>query len=474
MNISTKIAIALLLCASLGARAQFDYQRTCADAHKQIFDFEFDAPRNTATSDFSPWLSGYSAFVQALTNSDNLSSDDFAVLIKKMKEHDDGSEFFHLCLCDLYLMRSYAAFSNGYRLTAASCYMLAVQNMNKTTGWKRNRFSMIQIVLDAQLYNTFPTLAKNMTQQQRIEEFCRLQHEIETDPTAPATFKNESALMAILLLPSIGDDGTAVLNIYRNSPFVRNADNAATELVTAQALMHHGHADEAAETLNGSLRKGHFGKCNMFNMLMGNTLLNLLNDSCQMFLNQYVKNQANNADVEYAKLKLAWHYFMNGDTLKAKQLHSEISLSQPSTPNDRQAFYECMLMPYWDTTLLRARLLFDAGNYTDCEQLLLEMRGNIKSYSAIQLNEYAYRMGRVCHKKGETELAKHFFSIAANPNLADIVYYPCYSLYYLGAISQAEGNTEAAASYFKQCLKTNSPIYKESIHRKAEMAADGK
>lgn len=474
MGIIRKIAAIILIGTSLSASAQFDYQRNGTGMHRKILNFVFDT--DSSTSEFQPWAAGYSVVVQSLINSDNdlLSSTDFSALIKKLKEHETDCEFCHLCLADLYLMRSFAAFSNDYNLTAASSYMLALQNINKTTGWKRNRYSMLQLVLDAQLYNAFPTLAKNLTPQQRIAEFCRLLHEIESDATAPATFKTESALLAILLLPSLGDDGTALLDIYRNSPYIETDGNAASALVAAQALMHHGRSAEAAKLLNKSLQNGHFDNCNMFNLLMGNTLSNLLNDSCQIFLTQYIKHQTNNADIGYAKLKLAWHSFLKGDTLKTRLLCDEIKHSPASTSDDRQAQYECALQPYWDTTLLRARLLFDAGNYADCEQLLLNNRDNIKSYSAVQLNEYAYRMGRACHKIGKTDLAKHFYSIAANPNLADVVYYPCYSLYYLGAISQAEGDTEAAANYFKQCLKTNSPIYKESIHRKAKLAGEGK
>ena len=472
MGISRKIAAIILICTSLNANAQFDYMRSGIGMHRQILNLTFNA--DSATSEFKPWIIGYSAIVQSMINAnpDLLASTDFSALIKELKEHETDNDFYHLCLADLYLMRSFASFSNNYKLTAASSYMLALQNINKTSGWKRNRYGMLQLVLDAQLYNTFPSLAKNLTPQQRIEEFCQMQRDIENDPTAPATLKTESALLAILLLPSLGDDGTTLQDIYRNSTYIETS-NAATVLVAAQALMHHGHSAEAAKLLNKSLHNGHFDKCNMFNLLMGNTLLNLLNDSCQIYLSQYINQQANNADVEYAKLKLAWHSFLKGDTLKTKQLCNEIKHSPASTSNDRQAQYECSLLSHWDTTLLRARLLFDAGNYADCEQLLLINRDDIKSYSAVQLNEYAYRMGRVCHKNGQTELAKHFYSISANPNLADKVYYPCYSLYYLGVISQAEGDTEAARNYFKQCQKTNSPIYKESIHRKAKIASDG-
>ena len=474
MGIIRKIAAIILLGTSLNASAQFDYQRNGAGMHRQILNFVFDT--DSDTNEFQPWITGYTAIVKSLINSDTdmLASTDFSALIKEQKKHETDNELYHLCLADLYLMRSFAAFSNNYNLTAASSYMLALQNMNKTTGWKRNRYSMLQLVLDAQLYNTFPTLAKNLTPQQRIAEFCRLQRDIENDATTPNTFKTESAILAILLLPSLGDDGTSLLDIYRNSPYIETNGNAATALVAAQALIHHGQAAEAAKLLNKSLQNGHFGKCNMFNLLMGNTLSNLLNDSCQIFLTQYIKRQTNNANIGYAKLKLAWHCFLKGDTLRTKMLCNEIKRSPAVTSDDRQAQYECTLLPYWDTTLLRARLLFDAGNYTDCEQLLLKNRDNIQSYSAVQLNEYAYRMGRACHKNGKTDLAKHFYSIAANPNLADVVYYPCYSLYYLGAISLAEGNTEAASSYFKQCIKTNSPIYKESIHRKAKLAEEGK
>jgi len=463
------IIISLLFSLHTAAEAQFSYTNACSIAHNNILNLNFNPA--SVPQEFVPWLHGYSLFVQAVANADmdKLSSDTFAPLIQQMKEYETDADYYYLCISDLYLMKSFSSVRTGAYLAAMSNYFKARQNMSKTAVWMQKRFRMLQLVLDAQLYNAAPILAEDLTVNQRIDEFCGLLADIESDTIAPQPFKTEVAILSVLLLPAIGDNGNATLRVCDNH-LSRWKGSASATFAAANAFVSNGKSMDALQLLQDASNNKFLLAANRFNLLMGNLLLNLRNDSCQVFLNRYISRQNNGSDVCYAKFKLAWHFFLQGDTISAKRLCDEVKKANPVTMSDVQAQYECSLYPHWSAILIGARLLFDSGNYYGCEKLLLKNRDVLAQMSAIQVNEYAYRMGRACHKSGELHRAVEFYEIAADMQMASMLYYPSHALYYLGEIFEAEGDKERAADCFRQCQKTKSPIYMESIHRKAKMA----
>lgn len=458
----------LFFSLQLVASAQFAYNDACAIAHSKILNLDFEP--NSVPTEFQSWIEGYMLLTQAITNTniEQLQQADYSQLIKNQKQYESDNAYYYLCISDLQLIKSFVSISNKSYWQAVSNYLAARQNANKTIGWMQKRFRMFQLVIDAQLYNNFPIFAENLTTEQRITKFINLATAIESDSLVPSAFKTEIAILSVLLLPSLGaGDSTIVQLCQKNMDKCKTS--AAATLAFANTLWHKGQSAEAKKLLTSALQNGFFEKANRFNLLMGCTLQNIQNDSCKIYLNRYIEKQANGGDVGYAKFKLAWHFFLQGDTATASRLCADVKQHRVITPNDAQAKYECSLYQYWDSVLIVARLHFDAGNYAACEQYLLKNRHKLKNYTNAQLNEYAYRMGRAYHKMGDLTKAKKFYEVAANQQLANLLYYPSYAFYYLGEIYKAEGNQPKADFYFQQCQKTSSPIYKESIHRKAEL-----
>lgn len=432
------------------------------DARQQIFRM----PEGYQTA----WLSAYTLFVEQLSELGKPQPDALAELLKTARHHQANSADYQQCLSDIYLMKCYACFVNGSYLSSYAAYTQARQAVAclPPDDWRRQRFELIELIYDGQVQNVAPLFADNLTEDERTERYCKIVESLTYNPEVPEPFKNELKVASLLLYPLISDSNSSGLKLMQSFGREWPVSSPIAAYTAAQHLIANDSTPRALKILSSACQRGYNKQFNSINLLIGNTMLNVGNDSCDFFLSQFISNQNNLSDVLYAKFKMAWHKFLKGDTAAYESLCQKVMLSSAITSSDAQAKYECAMYRYWDTLLLRARLAFDAADYQRCKSIL-EAAGQHKSrFTPIQANEYAYRMGRVCHKTGDWANAKRFYEAAIDRNLEKTLYYPCYAAYYIGLIYKSEGDKTKANEYFKICRKTDSPIYSESIHQKAK------
>lgn len=417
----------------------------------------------------SAWISAYALFVEQLAGLEKPSPDAFADLLKTARRHHTNSADYLQCLSDISLMRCYACFVNGSYMASYAAYTQARQTIDDLpkVDWRRQRFGLIELIYDNQLQNVAPFLANNLTDAERTEQYCMAVERLVQNKAVPRQFKNELKVASLLLFPLISSNQQAGLRLLHGFGREWPVSGPLAAYTAAERLIAADSTPSALKILTAACNRGYGDKFNTLNLLTGNTMLNAGNDSCEFYLRQFVDNQTNPSDVLYAKLKLAWHHFLKGDTEVYESLCQKVIQSVAVTPSDAQAKYECAIYRYWDTLLLQARLAFDAADYQRCKSIL-DKAGQQKSrFTPVQANEYAYRMGRLCHKTGDFANAKRFYEAAIDRNLEKTLYYPCYAAYYIGLIYKAEGNAAKANEYFKLCRRMGSPIYGESIHQKA-------
>lgn len=475
------MALATCLCLTMQSLAQADCHDACTGAHVAIVNLDFDGARSAiagmdADNECANWLSAYALFVETLARQEKPDADRFTHFLKKAKEHSGSSPLHLQCLSDIYLMKCYAQFSTGSYVMSASSYMKARQAIDdiaekQPDDWRCKRFELLRIVVDAQVHKTFHALADGLTPDERARKYCNLAGSLIADNSVPEPFKDEVRIASLLLLPLVTDDGGFAEQLMLKFGNGWVARNPLAVYATALQLVRCNKPDMAKDVL-ASAGNACFERFNLLNLQFGGLLLNLRNDSCQLYLNRYIGSQRNKSNIAYAKFKLAWHHFMKGDTNMAKQLCIKVIQSPVLTPDDVQAKYECSLFQHWDTVLITARLMFDAGHYAECRNLLQRNESYMNRFSSIQTCEYAYRMGRACHKLGDFANAKRYYSAAMASDLCQTLYYPCYSAYYLGLIYKQDGNNEKANECFRTCMRMDSPIYGDEIHRKAKNAVE--
>ena len=449
-----------------------------AECHEAIINLELDkADKMIAQMPDSyskSWLSAYALFVRQLSAMEKPQPDAFADYLKNVRQYDNGSPDYLQCLSDIYLMKCYAHFVNGSYIASYAAYIKTRQTTGGISSdhWHRQRFSLIELIMDSQMQNVAPLFADNLTSAERTKQYCAVVEKLTARTDVPAQFKQEIEIASLLLFPLVSDDSNAALRMMQSFGYQWRTSSPIAAYTAAELLIAADSAAQALKILTSACESGFANRLNLLNLRLGNAMLNAGNDSCEFYLRQFIDNQATPSDVLYAKFKLAWYLFLKGDNAGSEAMCQKVMQSAAVTALDAQAKYECAMQHYWDTLLLRARLAFDAADYQRCKAIL-EVAGRQKSrFTPIQTNEYNYRMGRVCHKTGDFVNAKRFYEAAIDRNLEKTLYYPCYSAYYIGLIYKQEGNRTKTDEFFKLCRKISSPIYGESIHQKASRAME--
>jgi len=205
------------------------------------------------------------------------------------------------------------------------------------------------------------------------------------------------------------------------------------------------------------------GKFPLLGYLKGRLLLNALNDSCLWYFNVFEHAYSGKSFKADLLLRRAWYARISNSpstVLSCKQ--SLLAIKSYPTASDKQAKCEIERVETYPVELLKARLLFDGGDYDEAQ---LELAGY--KVDGEYLCEYYYRQGRICHEQGkETEaLAYYQKCIDNNTNpqryfAANAALQMAYILYVADRCDEADGKLDV-------CEQLNISEYKGDIKNNA-------
>jgi len=147
-------------------------------------------------------------------------------------------------------------------------------------------------------------------------------------------------------------------------------------------------------------------------------------------LNYFVENSSSITFKADALRYLSWYYLINGDTIQYNACQNQItSISNPQTWEDKQAIYENSLNQKPNLFLLKARLLFDNGEYNESIYTLLQHKTEIFKDTSNRL-EYYYRLGRSYDCRGYANKALENYMLAIKNQSGEKRYFAPYAAIY--------------------------------------------
>ncbi len=172
--------------------------------------------------------------------------------------------------------------------------------------------------------------------------------------------------------------------------------------------------------------------------------------------------------IKAAYQKIAWYYLVNGNTSKYKEyIEKAEKYGKEIVDADKQAEREASEGDMPNSTLLKARLLFDGGYY---ERALKELTKSKRNFlkTAKDTLENTYRIGRIYHEWGKTSEAIPYYEKTIENGAESEYYYAANSALNLGLIYEDAGNYEKAKYYYKRATSMKNKEYKNSIDQKAK------
>ncbi|MBE0661073.1 MAG: hypothetical protein IH597_01295 [Bacteroidales bacterium] len=288
-----------------------------------------------------------------------------------------------------------------------------------------------------------------------------------TDATPQwAHLKSETFFYLAFIEMNLQSDKNRVVELLKR---MESTDGHATGplncYIKANLAMRTRNNDKAIEILEGCKIPDGSYPFHYLEFVIGNAKLNRLDQSAAKHFLNYVNHYKGSNYIKSAYQRLAWLSLLKGD-YNGYRFYISLILKHGQTfvDEDKQAQAEALSDILPQTSLLKARLLFDGGYFEDA----LEALGtNVFSEPGDSV-EYLYRKARIYHEWGKPVQAKDFYlrTIEAGSDLK--YYFAGNSALQMGLISESEGKYTEAAHYYDMSIKMHFTEYRNSIQQKAK------
>ncbi len=169
-----------------------------------------------------------------------------------------------------------------------------------------------------------------------------------------------------------------------------------------------------------------------------------------------------------ATLKIAYAYYLMGEQNLSDSYKEKIKRTGTTiTDMDKQAQKVAKQPSFGNKNLLRGRLLFDGGSFTECLAILEDetLKNNLGETENL---EWDYRLARAYDETNKTAQAIAFYKKTLSADNPTEEYYPARAALQLAYIYEQQGKTALATTYFNRVLGIEGHEYKTSLDQKAK------
>lgn len=494
MKLSVGIWLILLLdfSAVRASIADYSMNRDCLKAYELILQLKLDeahnlladAEKSKPANNILPFLENYSDFLKIIISEDETVFKSLSPVIKaRDKQLESGNENspWHLyCQAQGNLQWAFARIKFGDYTSAAldlnRSYRQLKANKEKFPDFSPNNaaLGLLHMLIGSVPENyrwIMSTFSFQGTVEQGVGEIKRL---IE-NPTVLASypFLKSECLFLLTFIPSNFSASANNSNLLQNlieDP--KNNDLIAKSPLLVYAAssyyLHNSMNDKALSLLNNYPKGDTYYPFHFLDFLTGKAKLNKLDVGARLHFLRFVVNFKGKNNIKSAYLHLAWIGLLNNDNAEYNKYKTRVKLmGSEALENDQQALTEANLNKPPDNSLLKARLLFDGGYYTEALTEIDNFNMN-KSVSPREKLEFTYRLARIYDKSGNTKKAVEYYMQTLEKGADYPYYFAANSALQLGNIYEASGNTDKARYYYKKCLNLNYDEYRSGISQKAK------
>jgi len=280
-------------------------------------------------------------------------------------------------------------------------------------------------------------------------------------------FKHDAIFYYIFLNEIVLNDSKKaqrLLTSYKAD--VRN--NYLYTFMKSNLMLNNFKASEAITVINNRNQSKGYLQPIIFNYSLGAAYLHQLNYSKSiLYLKKYLATKSHFYKKD-AALKIAYAYYLQEREKSSTLYKNKIPTVGSSIADmDKQAMKEFKRKSFGNKSLLKARLLFDGGNFAKCIQILENKSKKTKLNEREEL-EWNYRLARVYDESRKTNSAIIFYKRTLNTDNPTKEYYPARAALQLGFIFEKQNNRRLALSYFEKVLAMQGHQYKSSLDQKAK------
>ena len=459
--------------------AQFNYHSNVENLHTNVLKLNGNTKQLKVALLNEPnglyyWLLAYNDFLQYHFGNNFISNETLSEKLdnyyEELKHFEKDSPYYNFCITELCLYKAFTYIEAGSYYSAGKNLIrankLIEKNKSKYPRFFLNiRHELVQMSIDYWLIKHIPFLFKEEKEkgENRLRGLIKRYTQRES---LNAAFNSEANLLVLFVSSRILDDKSLIEQLILGFPCEWKFSGSLEALASSQFLPA-SKSNLKKNILQHAINNGYNAVCNKLNLSLGIVYLNELNDSCLTCFTEFKQKQNSKRDLLFANLKLSWYYYMQQAFDSVQILVEESKSKKAITNNDLQAAYEFKNVDNWDSEIIKARVLFDGGFHEQALEVLLSKQVLLKNKNSVQYIELMYRLARIYHEIEDFEKALSSYLKVIESKTESQFYYSAYSAYYVGRIHEFNNDCDMAMKYYKKCINLDSPIYRESIHRKA-------
>lgn len=476
----------------LGYASSYSMDKSCLRAYDLILQLRLEEAENllkisrhaNPSNNIIPYLENYSDFLKIVISEEETVFKTLAPLKKKritQLEKGNVKSPWHLyCQAQVNMQWAFARMKFGEFTTAAlelnRSYKLLNRNKELFPDFSPNNAALgLLHVLIGTVPDNYKWIIESLSFQGTVRQgINELKHTLN-DPDSPVKYpflKSESIFLLSFITFNFSSDqlDSAFLTNLLEAPQNKSLIGKSPLLVYAAVayFLHNGKNDIALNLLQNRPAGKEYYPFHYLEYLTGVAKLNKLDPGARLYFLRFVVNFKGNNFIKSAYQRLAWIELLNNNMKGYNENMMRVRLmGNNNIDGDKQALREADMPKPPDRILLKARLLFDGGYYSEALSQL-EPFDPAKLESSREKLEVTYRLARIYHKMGNTAKALTYYTRSLNQGAEYPFYFAANSALQLGIIHEASGDNKTARLYYEKCLGLKYDEYRNSISQKAK------
>jgi len=479
------IFLSLVLRSSPVQAKEFDFNERCKNAYAEIFSLRLEQGKKLLTEEKNEHpenlipllLESYLDLLKVITTDNEALLPQFKAnknnRSELLKKGNPASPWSRYAQAEVLLHYALAAFQyqeywQGL-LDMRRAYFLLEENIRLYPDFKpaRKSFYTVQALLGA-VPEKYQWGLRLLGLSGNLERgIAGLKNLVAENWGKESFLKDEAWHIYILLLFHLEGEKNKAWEEVKRAGYPRNSN--LFSYYTAMRMALYSNHNEEALSLLGSMPGGNtYAQFPLLDYYAGIAKLNKLAPvAARSDFQKYLLERTGMNFIKSANQKIAWSYLLERDSvnyLKYMKTAAESGVAQTEADKQAQKEADDGLIPHPE--ILKARLLFDGGYFTEALKILEAVNAaNLQKKDALEL---VYRKARTLHESGDTVRAVESYMTALSRGRHEPYYFAASSALNLGMIYELRGNKELAKKYFKECLESGGYEYKASLAQKAK------
>jgi predicted negative regulator of RcsB-dependent stress response len=475
----------LLIAFYSKAQANFDFNENCKKAYQNIIELKINSARalivaekkNNPTNSIPYLLDSYVDYFNFITSENKLDFGRFkeskSSRISRIEKDDKNSPYYLFALAEINLQLALSRSKEKEYFTASlefnKAYNFLKENSKKFPEFLPNQKSLA--IIHAVL-GSFPSGLSSALSAFGIRGDTRtgvqtLENLIEALPKSNyAHFYDETVFYYSVIQTDIISDSNNYYKIIKITDPIESESLLKT-YIRAYAGIKLGYSMQSLDELKKRPRGPLYASYPYLDYLTGLAKMQNLDQGAAISFNAYLKSNRGTNLIKDSYLQLAWLELIKGNEQMYKK-YTDLVKTKGFIENNRdiQALKEVKYgIP--NLNLLRARLLFDGGNY---EKALAQLSNkSTQSFKTLMHQiEFNYRMGRIYDLILRYDQALKYYQVAIDLGKLQPYSFAANSALRSGIIYEKNKNIGRAKHYFNLAISMKNHDYENSIENRAK------